>query len=276
MGETISFWASKLIWALLAPANLLVLFLLLSFLVGVPMWLRLLMRGFSVFMMSLALLFPLGEWAILPLETCLAERNPPMQVDGVIVLGGALDAEISEKRKSPSFTNAAERLTALMYLIKNHPQAQFIYTGGSGSLVYRDFREADYAKRFLTDLGVNVERVIFETESRNTYENMLKTKDVFSKIKGQNWLLVTSASHMPRAYATFDMAADDSNTHFFPHMVDFKTAGAFRFHINPDLAQNLALLNIAAKEYLGLAYAHLRGQTKHFLPCSASKGVTLL
>lgn len=275
MDGTISFWLSKIIWAVVAPSHLLVLFFILSLFSFFPVWIRKILRWFSALALFVATLFPVGEWALVPLEQCMAERNPPMQVDGVIVLGGALDAAITEARKTPSFTGAAERIIAMMALMKTYPNAQFIFTGGTGSLKYQDFREADYVKRFFNDHGVNVGHAIFETESRNTLENMEKTKDVFAKTKGQTWLIVTSAYHMPRAMALFEKGGAESNTHFIPSMVDFKTSGSFKFEFTVDMPTNLALLDLASKEYLGLVYSKMRNHTSSIWPCKASKAATL-
>lgn len=275
MEASFSFWVSKIVWAVLAPSHLVVIFLLLSFVAALPAWLRLVMRFFSAIFLFMALFMPIGQWAMVPLERCLVDRNPPMQVDGIIVLGGGINADLTLARQQPSYNSAVDRLLAMPVLLKTYPQAQLVYTGGSGSLKYPEFREADYAKRFLLDLGLNTDGAIFETESRNTYENMLKTKDIFGKIKGQNWLLVTSAYHMPRALALFEKGSEDTATHFYPYMVDYQSKGAFKFTLTIDLPSNLSTLDLASKEYLGLLYAHLRKQTNDLWPCGKRKAVVL-
>ncbi len=58
-------------------------------------------------------------------------------------------------------------------------------------------------KEFATKLVVPDERIISETESRNTRENALYTKKILKKINAQKVILVTSAFHMPRSYAVF-------------------------------------------------------------------------
>ena len=66
---------------------------------------------------------------------------------------------------------------------------------------------------------------------------------------GERWVLVTSAFHMPRAMASFRRAGWRGIT---PYPVDFRSA-AFRDQISWDLTEHLRELNIAVKEYLGLA-----------------------
>ena len=41
--------------------------------------------------------------------------------------------------------------------------------------------------------------MMFENRSRNTFENAAFTKELIKPQAGEDWLLVTSAYHMPRA-----------------------------------------------------------------------------
>jgi uncharacterized SAM-binding protein YcdF (DUF218 family) len=51
--------------------------------------------------------------------------------------------------------------------------------------------------------GLEPERVLVETRSRNTHENALFSAAAIPAKAGGRWLLVTSASHMPRAVGAF-------------------------------------------------------------------------
>jgi uncharacterized SAM-binding protein YcdF (DUF218 family) len=57
----------------------------------------------------------------------------------------------------------------------------------------------------LTDFGEGIERsrIVLETRSRNTYENALYSAELIRPKLGEHWLLVTGASHMPRAIGAF-------------------------------------------------------------------------
>ncbi len=50
--------------------------------------------------------------------------------------------------------------------------------------------------------GVRSDNLIFENKSRNTFENIIYSKDIIKTNKG-TWGLITSASHMPRSYFGF-------------------------------------------------------------------------
>jgi uncharacterized SAM-binding protein YcdF (DUF218 family) len=64
--------------------------------------------------------------------------------------------------------------------------------------------DAVVAKRFLVDLGVDEERVICETKSRDTYENAKYSKEICSKYGFTHPILITSADHLKRAVMIFE------------------------------------------------------------------------
>ena len=106
------FLASKIFWALAQPSNLLLLLLAagtLALLLGrrrLASWL--LYPAVLVFL--LVGLFPVGEWLILPLENRFpAPAELPDDVDGIIVLGGAVDLEVTQARGVVAFHGEAER-----------------------------------------------------------------------------------------------------------------------------------------------------------------------
>jgi uncharacterized SAM-binding protein YcdF (DUF218 family) len=51
--------------------------------------------------------------------------------------------------------------------------------------------------------GVDLSRVLLETRASNTYENALYSAEMIKPKTSERWLLVTSASHMPRAVGSF-------------------------------------------------------------------------
>ena len=67
-------------------------------------------------------------------------------------------------------------------------------------------READVARAALNVMGLNVERVVFERESRNTFENARNLKSMVAPQANEKWLVVMSALNMPRAVGVFRAA----------------------------------------------------------------------
>jgi uncharacterized SAM-binding protein YcdF (DUF218 family) len=54
--------------------------------------------------------------------------------------------------------------------------------------------------------GIDSSRVLLEMRSTNTYENALYSAEMIMPKQSERWLLVTGASHMPRAIGSFRRA----------------------------------------------------------------------
>jgi uncharacterized SAM-binding protein YcdF (DUF218 family) len=134
----------------------------------------------------------------------------------VIVLGGGINPGlIAQERNQPQLNAAAERTTKALELLKKCSGFKVLYSTFSGSLNPEGMSESESAQLFFREQGISDSRTIFENESRNTFENA-KFSTKFAQ-PGNRWILVTSASHMPRAFATFERF--DWNVTAYP--VDF-------------------------------------------------------
>ena len=123
-------------------------------------------------------LFPIGEWLLYPLETKYP-HNPQLEaVDGIIVLSGSEDPIYTKTWNQVTVGGATERNLAFMMLARQHPEAKLVFTGGVGNMLQQDYKEADVAKRLFEEQGMDVSQVIFERESRNTWENALLSKEL--------------------------------------------------------------------------------------------------
>jgi uncharacterized SAM-binding protein YcdF (DUF218 family) len=273
--DTISFYLSKILWAFFSPAHFVVILFLLSFFVIKSPFFKTFVRGFAGLFLCLALLFPIGDWALVPLETCTAEHGMPMRVDGVIVLGGGVNIRVSDSRNAIAFNDSSERIIAMLKLIKQYPNAQIVYTGGSSSLKHTEKGEADYVKQFLEDYGLNTANMAFQNKSRNTFEDAMLTQNMYGVLPKQNWLLVTSAYHMPRTLGLFMKAGEKSETHFYPYAVDFKTPEKIKFELRVDMLQTLLKLDTAAHEYVGLIVNKILSRSDSIMSCVNSKSKTL-
>ena len=147
-----------------------------------------------------------------------ADLPPPY---GIIVLGGAIDDDISRARGQTTFDEGAERLTEAAILARRYPSARIVYTGGSNSLLGRPSSEAEDARRLLVAMGVDPQRITLETRSRNTDENARFTAAIVHPEPDQTWLIVTSAYHMPRAMGLFRKAGFAA----IAYPVDYRTEG---------------------------------------------------
>jgi len=258
---------SKVFWFFATPSNLLCVLALAG--VGLTRIKRL--RGFGAGFAGLgalgllvAGLSPLANWVVLPLEERFpAFRDDGQAVDGVVVLGGAVQAEESFGRNQLTVNEAGERVIALADLARRYPSARLVFSGGGGTLLADEAPEADALGRFLGTLGIAPGRVLFENRSRTTAENAALTRRLVEPKPGERWLLVTSAWHMPRAVGCFRRAG-------FPvtaYPVDFRTRGrsdawrTFTF-----VSEGLRRLDMAAREWAGLVGYRLAGQTDALFP----------
>lgn len=178
--------------------------------------------GLAVILPLLYATLPLSTAPLRILEDSYEVPKITQQVDGIIVLGGHTGGGwVSETRAQPQQNAAADRMTKAIMLHRQQPQAMLIFSGFSGMLVPRGWNEAEVTRRLLAELGVSESGVLFEVTSRNTWENAVNSLKVAVPQPGSRWILVTSASHMPRAVAAFNAAGWEG---LIPYPTDFRTA----------------------------------------------------
>ncbi len=208
-------------------------------------------------------LFPFGEWLLFPLETRFpANPELPKNIDGVIVLAGAENAPLSALWKQVELGGAAERHFAFLELARRYPEAKLVFTGGSGIVFAQEYKDADVAKKLFEQQGLDVSRVIFERNSRNTFENAVLSKELVKPRAGEKWLLITSAFHMPRSVGIFCKAGWPVIT----YPVDHYASPDNSFRIGFSLAGHFASLMLGMKEWVGLLAYYVTGKTTDLLP----------
>ena len=244
------FSSSKLIWVVLKPGNLLmVIFLILASM----LWMGKNSVNFFLYVLAFLLfiiaLFPVGDFLLHPLEQRFL-INPilPEQVDGIIVLSGAVGAKSTALTGQVQVNEQVDRELAFMKLARLYPNAKLLYTGGSSSLVHQEFKGADAGKKLLAEQGIDLDRVIFERESRNTAESAVLSKKLVQPSEGENWVLVTTAWHMPRSVGVFCK----TGWSVIPYPVDYRTSRSGLWTIDFEFASHLVELEVAVKEWLGL------------------------
>ena len=274
--DDLFFYASKLFWTLSSPDHLLLLFLTLGvFRSRSPKRVlssdgdrRARQRGRRLLWLSLCLCwliaaYPVGNILIYPLEKQYSRPQLPLQSElaGVVVLGGAERVWFSSQWGELEVNESGERIIGMLALLKKYPDLPFIYSSGSGLATNQQLKGADIIAKFLLPLGLQ-DRVIYERESRNTYENAVFTAKLIGEQKERPWLLVTSAFHMPRSVGVFQRQG--INVKPFP--VDHRSISPEKQGIHFDLADNLSGLKMALREWIGLFAYWLTGKTVSFLP----------
>lgn len=266
--KTMFFPLSKLIFFVLTPSN----FLILLGLLGCVLLFTEFGRGFgraltiAGFLGLLVVgLSPLSAWILAPLEN----RFPAFADDdgrpvaGIVVLGGAVEADTSIGRNQITVNDAGEREIALGDLARRFPQARLVFSGGAGSMREDAISEAEIVSRYADTLGVPRNRLILEQQSRNTRENAVFSARMVQPKPGERWLLVTSAWHMPRAMGCFRKAGFDVTA----YPVDYRTnwpRDAYRFATFA--SDGLGELDIGVKEWIGMLAYKLAGYTDEVMP----------
>jgi uncharacterized SAM-binding protein YcdF (DUF218 family) len=195
-----------------------------------------------------------------PMIRALEDRYPhpawPAHVDGVLVLGSGEDASILRQRGAPQLNEGAYRLIAAAAVARRYPTAKVIFTGGSAILIGGRNVESLTARYVLAELGLDQNRLLIEPRARNTYENILFSKELVKPKAGEVWLLDTSAIHMPRSMAVAQKLGWD----MVPWPSDYVTApgsnGAGLF----DIGGNLGLTDYVAHESIGMLAYRLSGK----------------
>ena len=263
------FIISKVLWLIADPFNLILVLgafgLALSF--GRPARLGRTLCVTALILLMIVCFTPLGSLSLRPLE----DRFPPAPADlaapaGIIVLGGALDEEMTLARHQPILLGFAARLTTGVALARRFPQARLIFTGGTGGtagLSQGKTSEAVGARELWLSLGVPEERMSFEAKSRNTWENAIYTRALLHPKPDETWLLVTSAWHMPRAMGIFRRAGFK----VVAYPVDYRTFGDSRdFLLARTGLDQIMMLQFAVHEWIGLVAYHLTGKTDAWFP----------
>ncbi|MBV9239721.1 MAG: YdcF family protein [Xanthobacteraceae bacterium] len=259
------FIVSKILFFFTLPSNLLILLAIAG---TVMLFTKRVRAGRVLLVMSMLCIVVFG---LSPLSKVLfhvlESRFPPWNASGpaptgFIILGGAIDPDISAARNEVTLTDAAERLTIMAELARRYPNARIVYTGGNGSL-FGGPVEATYATRLLTSFGIPPQRIEIEARSRNTLENAIYTKAMVAPKSDERWVMITSAFHMARAMAAFRGVGFEVEA--FP--VDWQTGDGhdllwpFRSFVG-----GLELVNTVAREFLGLLSYRVSGRSHELFP----------
>jgi uncharacterized SAM-binding protein YcdF (DUF218 family) len=175
----------------------------------------------------------------------------------VIVLGGFMRTANAAHPRG-EFNDAADRLMQAFRLYKAGKAPLILVSGGDVPMFGKGIQtESESARSILEEWGVPESAILVETRSKDTEENAFFSRELLAQRGIHRALLVTSASHMPRAFATFRKLGLD----VLPSPADYSTgwpAGdlPFQFLPGPDALNDSAR---ALREYVGLLVYRIRG-----------------
>jgi uncharacterized SAM-binding protein YcdF (DUF218 family) len=126
--------------------------------------------------------------------------TPSDRFDAIVVLGGGINAKGSLRPTTEPSSYSRNRTICGVDLYQQGYAPTLVLTGGDGQVFGTGPQEAVEMKRWAVRLGVPESATKIDTEARNTYENAAGTKRLLGPA---SILLVSSASHLPRAVPVF-------------------------------------------------------------------------
>jgi uncharacterized SAM-binding protein YcdF (DUF218 family) len=256
----LSLFLSKLLPVFFYPVGLTVLFILIGGLCLLLNFRRLALSSVGAAMSILWVCSTpvFANWAVASLERQYPARTIAQtpEADVAIVLGGALGQALPP-RVEVDLSGAADRVLHAAHLFRAGKVKRILVSAGNLPWERALKPEAELIKELLVEWGVASEAIELATASRNTYENALEIERMWKARNFKSALLVTSATHMPRAMAVFRraglpviasttdvLAVEGDHTEFFMWLPD---------------ASALSMTTQAAKEWMGFLAYKVRG-----------------
>jgi len=224
----------------------------------------------SSLILVLLILFVFGNrWVALSLARSLEWRYLPAketpQAEVIVVLaGGTQSAQFP--RPITEINGAGDRIIYAAHLYHEGASEQILLSGGRIDWLARGAEPTDDMTEILTMLGIPPEVLLYEPDSRNTYENAVNTHNKLEPMGIRRIILVTSAAHMLRAVALFehqgfevipaptDYTVTEAN---WEQLVDGSLASKV-ISLVPNV-ENISLTTSTMKEYFGVWIYRLRG-----------------
>jgi uncharacterized SAM-binding protein YcdF (DUF218 family) len=210
---------------------------------------------FSCSVISNKLLRPL-EWKYDSFEmrgsSSVSKTEDESALKYVVVLGGGHTSDPEFPLISQIGKNSLVRLIEGIRIYREYPGSKLIVSGG---IVFDPVPEADTLARVAMEIGVPENDIILETKSRDTKDQAKFIKPI---VGNEPFVLVTSASHIPRSMAMFKKLGMNPIPSPIGHRVK-KGQGLSPHSFFPSV-HNLSKSETAIYEFLGTTWAELRGQ----------------
>ncbi len=170
----------------------------------------------------------------------------------IVVLGGGHVSDPKLPITSQISKKTLVRLIEGIRHYRKHTDSKLILSGGS---VFDSIPNAKIMANMAKELGVKEKDIIIEYKSKDTKD---EAKFIKLIVNNNCFILVTSASHMPRSIAMFEKLGMSPIAAPTEHQIREKQ------YLNPTSffpsSANLYQSRSAFYEYLGIVWAKLRGQ----------------
>ncbi|MBS1258355.1 MAG: hypothetical protein MAG551_01413 [Candidatus Scalindua arabica] len=170
----------------------------------------------------------------------------------VVVLGGGHTSDPELPLMSQIGKSSLVRLMEGIRIYRKYPGTKLLLSGG---VVFDPVPEADTLAHVAIETGVPENDIILEAKSKDTRSQAEFIKSI---VGNEQFVLVTSASHIPRSMAMFKKLGMNPIPSPIGHRVS-AGSGLSPHSFFPSIG-NLYKAQLAIHEYLGLTWAKLRGQ----------------
>lgn len=150
-------------------------------------------------------------------------------------------------------------MTVAASLARQYPQARLVLTGLYRDTVPLDFRAQAVSQSMFAGPEYADRQITFIGEARSTYEEGLLALEQVRPSAGENWVLITSAMHMPRALAVFSTLGWNP----IPWPVDYRAPAQPRLlNLNMNFSDRLAHFDAVIREWAALVVYERTGRIR--------------
>lgn len=209
--------------------------------------------GIGAFIITFLSFVDVSTILVSPLEKfkSVYQKEPNQKIDYVAVLSGGADEMYGIPMNTKYNYATLSRLMEGLRVYRLNNGSKLILTGGPA-----DNPASEIEKRFLVGIGVPSSDIITDYFSMDTHDEAVNVREI---VGDSPFVLVTSATHMPRAVMLFKkqgMNPIPAPADFIMTNSDGQNSLIKKF---PDI-ENLAASDRAIHEYVGILWGWLRGQ----------------
>ena len=208
-------------------------------------------KSFLGFGFSLLFLFsyaPFSNMLVQNLEDKYTKYDYKQDITYIHVLGSGHNDDFTQPLSSMIGSDGMKRVVEGVIIHKRTPNSKLIFTGYSGGA---SETTAQINANLALALGVKKENIIINGEPKDTAEEAKFTKTL---VGDKPFVLVTSATHMPRSMNLFNSL----DLHSIAAPTAFRKRKIHSYFPKPD-ANSIINAQVAMHEYIGMLWNKLRG-----------------
>jgi uncharacterized SAM-binding protein YcdF (DUF218 family) len=202
----------------------------------------------SLFLLFLFSYPPFANFLVKNLENQYLKYDYSGDVKYIHVLGNGHSTDKDQPISSKLSNAATKRVLEGVIIHKNLANSKIIFTGFKGDT---NISNAEMNSELAMALGVSENNIIINPKPKDTNEEAIFTKSI---VGDEPFILVTSATHMPRAMALFHAQGLKP----IPAPTNFCKED-FRGYLRAPDVRYLQISTLAMHEYIGIVWAKIRG-----------------